>query len=46
MFSTHFPFIWLRDFREDILEIAQTETIIAYGGHMFANGSKRNAKSE
>jgi hypothetical protein len=35
MFPTKFWFIWLLSFRgEDFLEIDQSETIIAYGGHV------------
>ena len=35
MLPTKFQFIWLRCFRgEDFLEINQSETRIAYGGHV------------
>jgi hypothetical protein len=35
MLPTKFRFIWPSDFRgEDFLEIGQSETKIAYGGHV------------
>jgi hypothetical protein len=34
MLSTNFRFIWPSGFREDFLEIGQSETRIAYGGHI------------
>jgi hypothetical protein len=34
MLSTKFQFIWESGFREDFLEINQSETSIAYGGHV------------
>jgi hypothetical protein len=33
MLPTMFRFIWQSGFREDFLEINQSETIIAFGGH-------------
>ena len=35
MLRTKFYFIWPSGFREDFLEINQSETRIAYGGHVF-----------
>jgi hypothetical protein len=34
MLSPNFRFIWPSGFREDFLEIGQSETRIAYGGHV------------
>jgi hypothetical protein len=34
MLPTKFQFIWLRGFREDVLEINQSEARIACGGHV------------
>jgi hypothetical protein len=34
MLSTKFQFIWESGFREDCLEINQSETRIACGGHV------------
>ena len=34
MLPTKLQFIWLSDFREDFLEIDQSETRIDYGGHV------------
>jgi len=34
MLPTKFQFIWKNRFREDILEINQSETRMAYGGHV------------
>ena len=41
MLPTMFWFIWQSGFREDFLEINQSETIIACAA-MFVNGSERN----
>ena len=35
MLPTKFQFIWLKGFREDFLEIDQSETRIACGGHFY-----------
>ena len=35
MLPTKFRFIWQCDFREDFLEMNQSETRIACGGHAF-----------
>ena len=44
MFPTKFPFIWPSGFRrEDVLEINQSETRVACGGHVFV--SDRNEMS-
>ena len=46
MLPTKFRFIWLSGFRgEDILEINQSETRMAYGGHIFFNSSGQNEQS-
>ena len=43
MLTTKFRFIWPSNFREkDFLEINQSETRIAYGGHICVNGSELN----
>ena len=34
MLPTKFQFIWLSGFRDDFLEIDQSETRIACGGHV------------
>jgi hypothetical protein len=34
MLPTKFRFIWQSGFREDFLEINQSETRIAFGGHV------------
>jgi hypothetical protein len=34
MLPTKFRFIWQNGFREDFLEINQSETRIAFGGHV------------
>jgi hypothetical protein len=34
MLPTKFQFIWQSGFREDFLEINQSETRIAFGGHV------------
>ena len=45
MLPTKFQFIWESSFRrEDFLEINQSETRMACGGHFF-NGSRRNEPS-
>ena len=45
MLPTKFQFIWESGFRgEDFLEINQTETRMACGGHLV-NGSARNEQS-
>jgi hypothetical protein len=45
MLPTKFHFIWPSGFRgEDFLEINQSETRIACGGHVF-NGSGQNEQS-
>jgi hypothetical protein len=35
MIPTKFRFIWLSGYREDFLEITQSETRIVYGGHVW-----------
>jgi hypothetical protein len=35
MLSTKFQFIWESGFREDVLEINQSETRMACGSHVF-----------
>jgi hypothetical protein len=45
MLPTKFRFIWQSGFREDFLEINQSETRIAFGGHVFVNGSELNEQS-
>jgi hypothetical protein len=45
MLPTKFQFIWESSFRgEDVLEINQSQTRMACGGH-FVNGSRRNEPS-
>jgi hypothetical protein len=44
MLPTKFRFIWQSGFREDFLEINQSETRIAFGGQ-FDNGSELNEQS-
>jgi hypothetical protein len=44
MLPIEFRFIWPSDFREDFLEIGQSETRIACGGHVY-DGSGRNEQS-
>ena len=34
MIPTKFRFIWQSDFREDVLEINQSETGVVCGGHV------------
>jgi hypothetical protein len=46
MLPTKFRFIWPSGFRgEDILEINQSETRMAYGGYGFFNRSGQNEQS-
>jgi hypothetical protein len=46
MHPTKFRFIWQSGFREDFLEINQSETRIVCGGHVFVDGSGQNEQSQ
>ena len=42
MFPTKFRFGWLSSFREeDLKKIDQSETSIAYGGHVYLRNKKK-----